>query len=199
VSGFGFGLGIRLGLGLGLAGRGVRSALGACLGERFVMRGERLGVEAVWNGAPSCPCLSPSVGLPLTALLLTKAARENSPPSKQPETTSTGPETRRAPRARLCAMVSTVQSAKADRMVAWMSASLAASTLEVASSSTRTRVDRSSARAMHSSWRCPAERLVPPSWMDESRPDWGRAGGGQSGRVRGSPGGLGGGSWIPIY
>jgi len=51
-----------------------------------------------------------------------------------------------------------------------MRASVAVSTLLVASSSTSMREARSSARAMHSSWRCPTDRLLPPSLMGASSP-----------------------------
>mmetsp|Transcript_30325 Transcript_30325/g.67227 ORF Transcript_30325/g.67227 Transcript_30325/m.67227 type:complete len:239 (-) Transcript_30325:528-1244(-) len=71
---------------------------------------------------------------------------------------------------RRCAMVSTVQLLNAVRMVAWMRPSVALSTLEVASSSTRILEFRSSALAMQSSCLCPTLRLAPPSLMGASRP-----------------------------
>mmetsp|Transcript_9987 Transcript_9987/g.25427 ORF Transcript_9987/g.25427 Transcript_9987/m.25427 type:complete len:208 (-) Transcript_9987:1899-2522(-) len=71
---------------------------------------------------------------------------------------------------RRCAIVSTVQSLNAVRMVAWMSSSVALSMLEVASSSTRMREPSMSARPSPSSCRWPTLRLFPPSEMTESRP-----------------------------
>jgi hypothetical protein len=96
--------------------------------------------------------------------------RPSTPPNHLPSRPP--PLFQKSNRPHLCAIVSTVQSTKAVRMVDWIRLSVALSTLEVASSSTRIRDDRSSARAMQSSWRWPAERLLPPSWMGESRPDW---------------------------
>ena len=69
-------------------------------------------------------------------------------------------------------MVSTVQSVKAALTVSCMRASLAVSTLLVASSSTSTLALRRSARAMHSSWRCPELRLLPASPRTASSPPY---------------------------
>lgn len=56
----------------------------------------------------------------------------------------------------LCATVRTVQSWNLLRIVLCINASVAGSTLAIASSSTKMRVFLTIARARHSSWRCPA-------------------------------------------
>ena len=71
-----------------------------------------------------------------------------------------------------CAMVSTVQSAKAARTVSCMRASLAVSTLLVASSRTSTLALRRRARAIHSSCLCPELRLLPASPSTASKPPY---------------------------
>ena len=63
----------------------------------------------------------------------------------------------------LCAMVSVVQCANAERTVFWISASLSMSTDAVASSIIRMRELRSNARPMHRSWRWPREKFAPLS------------------------------------
>ncbi len=73
-----------------------------------------------------------------------------------------------------CAMVSTVQSAKAALTVSCMRASLAVSTLLVASSRTRTLALRRRARAMHSSCLWPELRLLPASPSTASNPPYKR-------------------------
>mmetsp|Transcript_27059 Transcript_27059/g.80811 ORF Transcript_27059/g.80811 Transcript_27059/m.80811 type:complete len:234 (-) Transcript_27059:90-791(-) len=62
-----------------------------------------------------------------------------------------------------CAMVSTVAWPNAERTVRWMSASVSASTEDVASSSSTSEQRESSARAMQRSCRWPAEKLAPSS------------------------------------
>lgn len=52
----------------------------------------------------------------------------------------------------------------------WIRASVAVSTEDVASSSTKILARRSRALAMQSSWRCPADKLPPPSATRASRP-----------------------------
>ena len=75
-----------------------------------------------------------------------------------------------------CAIVSTVQSAKAALTVSCMRASLAVSTLLVASSRTRTLALRRRARAMHSSCLWPELRLLPASPSTASNPPYKREG-----------------------
>mmetsp|Transcript_4924 Transcript_4924/g.10691 ORF Transcript_4924/g.10691 Transcript_4924/m.10691 type:complete len:285 (-) Transcript_4924:3510-4364(-) len=65
-------------------------------------------------------------------------------------------------------MVMTVASAKAERMVRCISASVSASTAEVASSIITSEQRESSARAMQRSWRWPVEKLAPSSATSSS-------------------------------
>ena len=67
-------------------------------------------------------------------------------------------------------MVRMVQSERCVRIVCCMSASVSTSTAAVASSSTRMRELRNSARARHINWRCPLERFAPPSLSSASSP-----------------------------
>lgn len=64
----------------------------------------------------------------------------------------------------LCATVSTVQELKCSLMVVCIRASVCASTLAVASSSTRILSLWTIARARQTSWRSPTLKLDPPSW-----------------------------------
>mmetsp|Transcript_13976 Transcript_13976/g.41366 ORF Transcript_13976/g.41366 Transcript_13976/m.41366 type:complete len:365 (-) Transcript_13976:46-1140(-) len=68
------------------------------------------------------------------------------------------------------AMVSTVASVISRRSVCWISSSVSMSTDAVASSRTSTREPRSSARAVQTSCRCPADRLAPFGSIGCSRP-----------------------------
>mmetsp|Transcript_21198 Transcript_21198/g.64680 ORF Transcript_21198/g.64680 Transcript_21198/m.64680 type:complete len:239 (+) Transcript_21198:505-1221(+) len=69
-----------------------------------------------------------------------------------------------------CAIVMTVASLISFRSAVWISSSVARSTDAVASSRTRMRERLSSARAMHTNWRWPIDRLPPRSSMGLSRP-----------------------------
>lgn len=59
---------------------------------------------------------------------------------------------------------------KCVRMARWMRPSVSGSTLAVASSATSSRGLRSSARATHTSCRCPTLKLPPPSATGADRP-----------------------------
>jgi len=66
-------------------------------------------------------------------------------------------------------MVSEVALAKHRRMATWICASVAASTAAVASSKTTSLLFRSTARAMATICRCPADKFCPPSLISKAR------------------------------
>mmetsp|Transcript_44135 Transcript_44135/g.107264 ORF Transcript_44135/g.107264 Transcript_44135/m.107264 type:complete len:276 (+) Transcript_44135:311-1138(+) len=145
---------------LQLLSRSASGAAGACCGQAWLC--------APWNEAKR------GRGLHSWLLLRASQSAAKCPPGFS-RISSGGPASASLPAfitmmrsqcmmvSRRCAMVMTVEWLSSLRSVRWMTSSVSMSTDAVASSSTMTRDCLSSARHMHSSWRCPIDRLPPRS------------------------------------